>query len=171
MEASKVDLRTRLLSKSDGRECERKVAMKRSFSIFVAAFGLLMLVPLVTARPGEGSAAIPPGGSSVELKPVDEGARTGYRNPLLPFIDFILDDGGMEYQFGLNTSGHGLVLLGLNRYTLSAGQYPLVLNEIRVLFPDVAHANIDLTGRNVDLLVYQDTSGSGQPINANKLYQ
>ncbi|MEO8287330.1 MAG: S-layer homology domain-containing protein [Chloroflexota bacterium] len=142
--------------------------MKRRFSIVVAAFGLLMLVPLVVAEPG--SAALPTG-SAVELRPVETGTEAGYRNPFLPMVDFILDDGGMEYQFGINTSGHGLVLLGLNRFTLSAGQYPLLLNEISVLFPDLAHANIDLTGRNVDLLVYRDTSGSGQPVNANKIYQ
>ena len=151
--------------------------MKRRFAIVAIAFGLLLLPLLVTpgptgaALPVDGSAAGPPAESALALPPADAAARAGYRNPLLPWVDFLVDDGGMEYQFGLNTQGHGLVLLGLNRFTLGAGQYPLLLTEIRVLFPDVGHAHIDLTGRNVDLLVYRDTSGSGQPGNASKIHQ
>ena len=46
------------------------------------------------------------------------------------------------------------------------------MTEISILFPDPTRAHIDLTGRNIDLLVYKDPSGSsGNPGNCNKIYQ
>lgn len=150
--------------------------MKRRFTFF-AAVGLWVMALMITATPSGAAlpaaelGAMPLVEGSVALRPVEIAPKPLDSNPLLPIVDFLVDDGNMEYQFGLNTQGHGLVLLGINRFTLSAGQYPLVLTEISVLFPDVAHAFIDLTGRNVDLLVYRDTSGSGQPTNASKIYQ
>jgi hypothetical protein len=88
-----------------------------------------------------------------------------------PTVSWILDDGSMETAFGLNINYRGIPLIAINRFTPDPAEFPLVVREISVLFPDPVEAHLDLVGRNIDLLVYEDPSGSGDPSNATKLYQ
>lgn len=90
--------------------------------------------------------------------------------PLVP-ISFVLDDGSMETSFGINTSYHGIPMIAINRFTPDPADFPLVLNQISIQFPDPVMANLDLVGRNIDLLVYEEPSGSGDPSTATKVYQ
>ena len=83
----------------------------------------------------------------------------------------ILDDGTFETPFGLNLQYHGLPLIFLNRFTPDPGEYPITIDGIAIQFPDPTRAHMNLVGKNIDLLVYKEESGSGDPSGATKLYQ
>ena len=94
--------------------------MKRQPSLCVASIGLLLLVSLVAT--GSVGASTPLPTREINLSSAGAGSytevTTNYRNPMPPIVDFLVDDGSMEYQFGLNTwGGDGLPLLGLNRFS------------------------------------------------------
>jgi hypothetical protein len=88
-----------------------------------------------------------------------------------PTVTWSLDDGSTEESFGLNINGHGIPFIAINRFTPELWEWPLIVTGISIQFPDPAMANLDLTGRNIDLLVYRDTDGTGDPTNATKIFQ
>ena len=122
---------------------------------------------------GQGGAPpIGPGTRSISLGADDssDAMLSGRRNPQAP-VTLVLDDGTMETSVGLNANYRGLPLIAINRFTPDPADFPMVLNQISIQFPDPVRAHLDLTGRAIDLLVYEDPSGSGNPANANKRLQ
>src|SRR5207248_1289955 len=57
----------------------------------------------------------------------------------------------------------------LNRFTPPGGAYPIVLNQVHILWPDNGTGAI--VGKSVRLLVYLDSDGDNNPSNALLLYQ
>ncbi len=77
-------------------------------------------------------------------------------------VNLILDDGSPENYIGLNDGISGYQLLWLNRFTPNPADFPFQLETISVLF---GSTNVPLGGP-VDLVVYEDTDGDGDPSNA-----
>jgi hypothetical protein len=134
--------------------------------IAVVGFFMLAIIGLVGTTGPTGSAAP----SQAASPPPHTERAAGPRDPFGP-IWMMLDDGVFETAFGLNLSYHGLPLIFINRFTPDPGEFPITIDGIAIQFPDPTRAHMNLVGRNIDLLVYEDSSGSGDPANANKIYQ
>lgn len=79
-------------------------------------------------------------------------------------VDLVLDDGSRENSIGLTAGGQ---FIWLNRFTPAAGDFPFTLTEVQVLFGQAVGVNV---GEIVDLYIYEDTDGDGNPgTNANFL--
>ncbi len=86
-------------------------------------------------------------------------------------INFVLDDGTQENAVGFNNGTVSFPAIWLNRFTPGTGNYPLTLNTISIQWPNPANAHVNLVGLTVDLLVYLDADGDGNPANAVQLAQ
>ena len=137
------------------------VCNAQDFTLLKGNFGQSGAPPLTPNRTAAGNS----------LSSADQNARyEAQPYPLAP-VPLVLDDGSTENSFGMNINYAGFPVLSLNRFTPSPSDFPMVLNQISIQFPDPIMANRDLTGLNIDLLVYEDPSGSGDPRNASKVYQ
>ena len=72
-------------------------------------------------------------------------------------VNLILDDGTSENGIGLTNGGQ---FLWLNRFTPAPTDYPFVLTEIQLLFNMSSGVEV---GEIIDLYVYEDTDGDGDP--------
>lgn len=72
-------------------------------------------------------------------------------------VPLIVDDGSRENSIGLTAGGQ---FIWLNRFTPAPTAFPFQLTEISVLFGAGVGVNI---GELVDLYVYEDTDGDGDP--------
>ncbi len=77
-------------------------------------------------------------------------------------IQLVVDDGVAEDSVGLNSSSAGFQFLWLNRFTPDAGSFPFLLDQVSVILGSGAAP----VGGALDLVVYQDTDGDGDPSNA-----
>ena len=157
--------------------------MYRRLLLSVAVCGFLWLAVAAlggttrAARPDPGDHAIALGGEPERAAgPAQTSrllSRTGARMGHGPFwpVSLILDDGSVEWSMGLNANYHGLPIIWINRFTPAPSDFPLTINQISILFPNPTMAHGNLVGLNVDLLVYEEPTGSGDPTLANKLYQ
>jgi hypothetical protein len=84
---------------------------------------------------------------------------------------FQWDDGSYENAIGLNNQVTESAAIWLNRFPLAAGQFPLTLSDIDIEWPSGSSAGGDLTGLDVDILVYYDADGDGDPSNATLVAQ
>jgi PKD repeat protein/N-acetylneuraminic acid mutarotase len=100
----------------------------------------------------------------VELKLEATGGPSVETNP--PVVDaavsLVLDDGSADNYIGLNDGTFGYQFLWLNRFTPDAADFPFDLNQISVVLGSTGVA----VGDPIDLVVYQDTDGDGDPSNA-----
>jgi uncharacterized repeat protein (TIGR01451 family) len=118
--------------------------------------------PLVGA--GEGRAvelALDPTAVAVVSNPWEPAGPTGPGDP----VDLVLDDGGAESFIGVNDGVDGTQWIWLNRFTPAPSDFPFYLNEIAVVF---GSTNVNV-GDAVDIMVYEDTDGDGDPSNATLL--
>lgn len=116
--------------------------------------GPVRLIPLtVTPLAGEATGAPNPALSSA-----GQVAATASQ-PVAPFADvnLVLDDGTRENAIGLTNGGQ---FIWLNRFTPAAGDFPFTLTEVQVLFGAAVGVNV---GELVDIYVYEDTDGDGNP--------
>lgn len=72
-------------------------------------------------------------------------------------INLTLDDGTAENGIGLTEGGQ---FLWLNRFTPAPTDYPFILTEIQLLFNMTSGVEV---GEIIDLYVYEDTDGDGDP--------
>jgi Zn-dependent metalloprotease len=79
-----------------------------------------------------------------------------YSSNLLPDFSYVLDDGKVESSLGLG----GDQFLWCNRFTPDPGDFPFTLNEVQILFGSGSGVEI---GELVDIYVYEDTDGDGNP--------
>ena len=80
-------------------------------------------------------------------------------------VSLVLDDGSAEGNIGVNDGVDGVQFIWLNRFTPDPADFPFQLEQISVIFGDEG-VNV---GDAVDLLVYEDTDGDGDPSNATLL--
>lgn len=74
---------------------------------------------------------------------------------------FQLDDGSAELAFGSDVSE-----VYINRFTPPDGTGAFTVDSISILWPSSDIGGGDLTGKQVNLLVYYDADGDGNPANA-----
>jgi C1A family cysteine protease len=91
-----------------------------------------------------------------------EGKRLGRLDAPLADVDLILDDGSVEGYLGVNNGIDGYQFIWLNRFTPDPADFPFQLEQISVVFGSTG-VNV---GDAVDLLVYEDTDGDGDPSDA-----
>jgi len=100
----------------------------------------------------------------VELK-VDPAARgsvmAGAWQPQDSLV-LALDDGSAENFLGVGGATDGTQFIWLNRFSPAPADFPFLLNQISAVFGD-EQVNV---GDLVDLVVYKDTDGDGDPGNA-----
>lgn len=77
-------------------------------------------------------------------------------------VQLELDDNSAENFIGLNDGVYGYQFIWLNRFTPSVAEFPFTLNEISVIMGVTGVA----VGDPIDLVVYEDTDGDGDPSNA-----
>ncbi len=78
-------------------------------------------------------------------------------------VQLVVDDGSAEDAIGLTAGGS---FLWLNRFTPDPAEFPFFLDEISILFRNSA-----TVGEEMQLLVWEDTDGDGDPgTGANLLY-
>ncbi|MBN2390429.1 MAG: hypothetical protein JXR84_06885, partial [Anaerolineae bacterium] len=80
-------------------------------------------------------------------------------------VNLVLDDGSIEGAIGVNDGIDGTQFIWLNRFTPDSGDFPFQLEQIAVLFGSSGITVSD----SVDLLVYEDTDGDGDPSDATLL--
>ncbi|MBK8985250.1 MAG: carboxypeptidase regulatory-like domain-containing protein [Chloroflexi bacterium] len=116
--------------------------------------GPLRLIPLTVTPLAETKDVAPNANFSTFGRPA---AVASY--PLAPFADvnLVLDDGTREDAIGLTNGGQ---FIWLNRFTPAAGDFPFTLTEVQVLFGSAVGVNV---GELVDIYVYEDTDGDGNP--------
>jgi hypothetical protein len=92
------------------------------------------------------------------------GPKTVKSNPpaLSGAIDLVLDDGTPENSIGVNDSTSAYQFIWMNRFTPAAADFPFNLEEVSILWPT---GNV-LAGDTVEIVVYQDLDGDGDPVNA-----
>jgi hypothetical protein len=76
-------------------------------------------------------------------------------------INLVIDDGSAENSIGVTDGVSSYQFIWMNRFTPNAADFPFNLEEISILWPvgQVSAGNI------VELVVYQDTDGDGDPSN------
>ncbi len=76
-------------------------------------------------------------------------------------VALVLDDGGAESNIGvlLGQEGPSIQFIWLNRFTPDPSAYPLVLNQIQVLFDETENTGTSV-GNAIDLVVYADPDGN-----------
>jgi hypothetical protein len=80
-------------------------------------------------------------------------------------VALLLDDGSAENYLGVGDGVNNLQFIWLNRFTPDPAEFPFELLEISTVFGSTG-VNV---GDAVDLMVYQDTDGDGDPTNAELL--
>ena len=80
-------------------------------------------------------------------------------------INFSVDDGSLDDSVGVNDSTSAYQFVWLNRFTPSAADFPFQLEQISVIWP----AGQVAVGNSIELVVYADTDGDGDPSNATYL--
>jgi hypothetical protein len=70
-------------------------------------------------------------------------------------VELVLDDGSAEDSIGLTAGGQ---FIWFNRFTPTEDQFPLVIDQISLLMNNTA-----AVGASLQLLVYGDTDGDGDP--------
>ncbi|MEZ4767464.1 MAG: proprotein convertase P-domain-containing protein [Caldilineales bacterium] len=85
-------------------------------------------------------------------------------------VSLVVDDGTYENSIGLTNQVTNNAAVWFNRFTPTS-DYPFTLQQMQILWPTVADAQINLVGQPVTLLVYTDTDGDGNPANATLVYQ
>ncbi len=83
--------------------------------------------------------------------------KSGEVNATSGGVSMVLDDGGRENAIGLEAGGQ---FVWLNRFTPEPNEFPFTLSEIWILFGSGLGVN---TGELVDIYIYQDTDGDGDP--------
>jgi hypothetical protein len=76
-----------------------------------------------------------------------------------------VDDGSMNDSLDINRSSAAYQFIWLNRFTPPADAFPFQLKQISVIWP-TGQATV---GSAVELAIYEDTDGDGNPINATYL--
>ncbi len=84
----------------------------------------------------------------------------GY-TPMGP-VDLVLDDGTAENSIGVNDSVSAYQFIWMNRFTPGVADFPFNLEQISILWP----SGQVIAGSSVELVVYQDIDGDGNPVNA-----
>ncbi|MEO8289181.1 MAG: S-layer homology domain-containing protein [Chloroflexota bacterium] len=87
-------------------------------------------------------------------------------------IGFALDDGYAEtsYGFGNDTYNYSAAAIWLNRFSIPGPvPYPLTLTGMQILFPGFNSGNF--VGDTIQLVIYLDVDGDGNPANASLIYQ
>ncbi len=77
-------------------------------------------------------------------------------------VQLVLDDGAAEDAIGLNSSAGSFMFLWFNRFTPDAGDFPFALDQVSVILGNGAAS----VGDTIQLAVYQDVDGNGDPSNA-----
>ncbi len=80
-------------------------------------------------------------------------------------INLSVDDNSLDNSVGVNSSSAAYQFIWLNRFTPSASDYPFQLEQISVIWPTGQAA----VGDSIELVVYADTDGDGDPSNATYL--
>ena len=114
----------------------------------------------VTINQGNSSSSFTGAGAS------DTTGKTANYSPAGP-VTLLLDDGTAENSIGWSNATENFAAIWINRFSPTAGQYPLTLNQISIMWPN----NAALVGKAIDLLVYLDTDGDGDPSDATKVSQ
>jgi hypothetical protein len=81
-------------------------------------------------------------------------------------VSLVLDDGSMEDSVGVNSSAAAFQFIWLNRFTPAPSSFPFMLDTVSVFWPTGQVA----TGNAMQIVVYEDTDGDGNPQNAALLY-
>lgn len=94
---------------------------------------------------------------ALESIPAASSARALAQVAVLPqdTVALWLDDGGAERLVGVGDGAHSSQFLWLNRFTPLPGEFPLSLDEIRVLFAKTDYSGLR-PGDGIDLVVYED---------------
>jgi hypothetical protein len=82
-------------------------------------------------------------------------------------LQLIVDDGVAETFVGYNDSTYGYQFLWLNRFTPAPSDFPFLLEEVQVVF-GTSGLGVPLGGQ-VQLVIFQDIDGDGDPSNAELL--
>jgi len=77
-------------------------------------------------------------------------------------VTLVLDDGTTENYLGVGDGVDNIQFIWLNRFTPDPADFPFDLQEISVIFGSTGV----VVGDPVQLLVYEDTDGDGDPTNA-----
>lgn len=81
-------------------------------------------------------------------------------------ISLVIDDGSMENSVGVNSSTAAFQFIWLNRFTPAPASFPFLLDTVSVIWPTGQVA----PGNAMQIVVYEDTDGDGNPSNANLVY-
>ncbi len=80
-------------------------------------------------------------------------------------VDLVLDDGSMESALGVNSSTNAFQFIWLNRFTPSSSDFPFALEHVHIVWP-AGEVN---PGDAIQLAIYEDTDGDGDPSDATLL--
>lgn len=94
-------------------------------------------------------------------------AQSGPQAPEAP-VTYQLDDGTIDrvLGFGNNALTIGYAYIWLNRFTPAVSDFPVTLQSVSIYWPRTVAAKVELVGKQVKLLVYQDSDGDDNPANA-----
>ncbi len=141
----------------------------RHFSVAIGFVLLLGVLLIGSALPTSSASFSQDRGHSVELvsDPTINRSIVPASNVPIPdaSVSLALDDGGAENFLGVNDAVDGTQFIWFTRFTPSPSSFPFLLEEIWVVFGSEGVG----VGDAVDLLVYQDADGDGNPSNATHL--
>jgi uncharacterized repeat protein (TIGR01451 family) len=117
--------------------------------------------------PAEGAAA--QAGAEMRPQPVELRLDPGFNGSVTAeawqpqdSLVLVLDDGSAEDFVGVGSETDGTQFIWLNRFTPAPADFPFLLNQISAVFGTI-EVNV---GDMVDLVVYEDIDGDGDPSDA-----
>ena len=146
------------------------MSSSKFLKLFILAALIAGLLPatLSAAPPGPGrnvDTGQAPDGPGFDGVPADPGSVPAAPPQVESDVNLELDDGSAETFLGVNDGVSGVQFTWLNRFTPSPADFPFDLTQISVLFG----FNGVPVGGAVDLLVFEDTDGDGDPSDATLL--
>lgn len=127
----------------------------------LVAVGVASLAQPVTTPPVPGSSRNGATLQATKVLGVPNTVRSTEFTPMGP-VSLVVDDGTAENSIGVNDSVSAYQFIWLNRFTPDIADFPFNLEEISILWPSGQVS----AGSSVELVVYQDTDGDGDPSNA-----
>lgn len=142
--------------------------------LVLGAFALLVLTifawPSEAALPSVTSIVALPTGDTTTARTFSQPQFARLLSPLAAFT-FAIDDGTAEQEIGFGNSTYNTTsaAVWLNRFMLGREYFPLTITDIYIPWPPQSEGS--LVGKQVRLLIYEDTYGNNYPGSAHLAYQ